>query len=135
MKIHVDENENVKVENILKGSLDLIPSLSPSVKIQIIGGKVCLRCKGETLLGIFVFKSFLTSLCNVLPYFLRYSFLPIVWIFTESEGNRIKLRLPFKLFSTLLQNKNQPDVVDQATNQKGEKFVMSYVPYILPAQK
>ena len=30
-----------KVEKILKGSLDSIPSLSPSVKIQIIGGKVC----------------------------------------------------------------------------------------------
>ena len=40
-----------KVEKILKGSLDLIPS--PSVKIQIMGGKVCLRCKGKTLLGIF----------------------------------------------------------------------------------
>jgi len=39
-----------KVEKILKGSLDLIPS--PSVKIQIIGGKVCLRCKGKTLLGV-----------------------------------------------------------------------------------
>ena len=32
-----------KVENILKGSLDLIPSPSPSVKIQIMGGKVCMR--------------------------------------------------------------------------------------------
>ena len=32
-----------KVENILKGSLDLIPSPSPSVKIQIMTGKVCLR--------------------------------------------------------------------------------------------
>ena len=41
-----------KVEKILKGSLDLILSPSPSVKIQIIGGKVCLRCKGKTLLGI-----------------------------------------------------------------------------------
>ena len=30
------------VENILKGSLDLIQSPSPSVKIQIKGGKVCL---------------------------------------------------------------------------------------------
>ena len=39
-----------KVGNCLKGSLDLIPS--PSVKIQIICGKVCLRCKGKTLLGI-----------------------------------------------------------------------------------
>jgi hypothetical protein len=40
----------VKVEKILKGSLDLIPS--PSVKIQIIGGKVCLRCKDKTLLAV-----------------------------------------------------------------------------------
>ena len=32
-----------KVDKILKGSLDLIPSPSPSVKIQIIGGKVYLR--------------------------------------------------------------------------------------------
>jgi hypothetical protein len=31
---------NFKVEKVLKGSLDLIPSPSPSVKIQIIGGKV-----------------------------------------------------------------------------------------------
>ena len=30
-----------KVEKILKGSLNSIPSPSPSVKIQIIGGKVC----------------------------------------------------------------------------------------------
>jgi len=30
-----------KVEKILKGSLDSIPSPSPSVKIQIMGGKVC----------------------------------------------------------------------------------------------
>jgi len=36
-----------KVENILKGSLDSIPSPSSSVKIQIMGGKVCLRCKGK----------------------------------------------------------------------------------------
>ena len=40
-----------KVEKILKGSLDLIPSPSPSVKIQIMGGKVCLRSKGKSLLG------------------------------------------------------------------------------------
>ena len=43
---------NFKVENILKGSLDSIPSPSPSVKIQIMGGKVFLRCKGKTLLGV-----------------------------------------------------------------------------------
>ena len=41
----------LKVEKILKGSLDSIPSPSTSVKIQIMGGKVCLRCKGKTLLG------------------------------------------------------------------------------------
>ena len=29
-----------KIETILKGSLDSIPSPSPSVKIQIMGGKV-----------------------------------------------------------------------------------------------
>ena len=34
----------VKVENNLKGSLDLFPSPSPSVKIQIMGRKVCLKC-------------------------------------------------------------------------------------------
>ena len=50
-----------KVEKILKGSLDSIPFPSSSVKTQIMGGKVCLRFKGKTLLGIanklFVFKS------------------------------------------------------------------------------
>ena len=61
-----------KVEKILKGSLDSIPSPSPSVKIQIMGGKVCLRCKGKTLLGVvnklLKTKSLLTSPSNVLPY-------------------------------------------------------------------
>ena len=42
-------NIKVKVEKILKGSLD---SPSPSVKIQIMGGKVCLMCEGKTLLGV-----------------------------------------------------------------------------------
>ena len=37
-----------KVEKILKDSLDLTPSPSPSVKIQIMCGKVGLRCKGKT---------------------------------------------------------------------------------------
>ena len=57
-----------KEENVLKGNLDLIPSLSPSVKIQIMGRKVCLSCKGKTLLGIvnklLKTKSLLTSLSN-----------------------------------------------------------------------
>ena len=41
-----------KVEKILKGSLDSILSPSPSVKIQIMGGKICFSCKAETLLGV-----------------------------------------------------------------------------------
>ena len=39
----------IEVVEILKSSLDSIPSPSPSVKIQIIGRKKCLRCKGKTL--------------------------------------------------------------------------------------
>ena len=62
-----------KVEKILKGSLDLIPSPSTSVKIQIMGGKVCLRYKGKTLLGI-VNKLFFTSPSDVLPYYLKKTF-------------------------------------------------------------
>ena len=66
-----------KVENILKGSLGSNPSTSPSVKIQILGGKVCLRCKGKTLLVVvnklLKTKSLLTSPSNVLPdYLLKY---------------------------------------------------------------
>ena len=41
-----------KVENILKGRLDSIPSPSPSVTIQIMGGKIGLRCKNKTLLDV-----------------------------------------------------------------------------------
>ena len=65
----------IKVEKILKGSLDSIPSPSPSVKIQIMGGKVCLWWKGKTLVGVvnklLRTKSFLTSPSNVLPYHLK----------------------------------------------------------------
>ena len=48
------ENEfiKVKVEKILKGCLDWIPSSSPSVKSQIMDRKACLRCKGKSLLGV-----------------------------------------------------------------------------------
>jgi hypothetical protein len=60
----------IKVEKISKGRLDSISSPSPSVKIQIMGGKVCLRHKSKTLLVIviklFVFKSLLTTSINVL---------------------------------------------------------------------
>ena len=66
--IHEDL-KSVKVEKILKGSLDSILSPSPSVKIQIMGGKVCLRCQGKTFLGIvnklLKTKSLLASPSNV----------------------------------------------------------------------
>ena len=67
-----------KVEKISKGSLDSIPSPSPSVKIQIMDGEVCLRFKGKTLLGdvnkLFVFKIWLTTPSNVLPLQLKLTF-------------------------------------------------------------
>ena len=73
---------NSKVEKILKGSLDSIPSPSPLVKIQIMGGKICLRCKGKTLLGVvnklLKTKSLLTTPSNVLPLCLKQTFLPII---------------------------------------------------------
>ena len=72
MRSSMQAMQEDKVENILKGSLDLISLSSPSVKIQIIGGKVCLRCKGKTLLDIvnklLKTKSLMTSPSNVLPY-------------------------------------------------------------------
>ena len=64
-----------KIENILKGSLVLIPSPSPSVKIQIKDRKVCLGGKDKTLLGFvnkhLKTKSLLTSPSNVLPHYLK----------------------------------------------------------------
>jgi hypothetical protein len=49
------------------------------------------------------FKSLLTTpSSNVLPLHLKQTFPPIIWIFTEREGDGIESRLPFKMFSTLL---------------------------------
>ena len=68
-----------KVNFFLNGSLDLIPS--PSVKILIMGGKVCLRCKGKTFLGVvkkflntklFEFSLKLKVMGSNLGYFLKY---------------------------------------------------------------
>jgi hypothetical protein len=56
---------------ILKDSLNSISSPSPSLKIQIMGGKVRFGCKGKTLLGVvnklLKTKSLLTTPGNVLP--------------------------------------------------------------------
>ena len=71
-----------KLKKIYQDSLDSISSLSTSVKIQIMGEKVCLRYKGTTLLGVvnklFVFKSLLTTPSNVMPLDLKRIFPPII---------------------------------------------------------
>ena len=71
----IEKSCPAEVEKILKGSQDSIPSPSLSVKIQIMGGKVCLRCKGKTLLGVvnklLKTKSLFTSPSNVLPYYFK----------------------------------------------------------------
>ena len=38
---------------------------------------------------------------NVLPFCLKQTFPPIIWIFTEGEGDEIDYLLPFKIFSNL----------------------------------
>ena len=67
---------NFKIEKIKEDSLDSISS--PSVKIQIMGRKVSLSCKGKTLLGgvnkLLKTKSLLTSPSNVLPYYPKETF-------------------------------------------------------------
>ena len=50
---------------------------------------------------LFVFKSLLTIPNNVLPLHLKQTFPPIVWTFTESEGDGIETMLPFKKNSAL----------------------------------
>ena len=79
-----------KAEKNLIGSLDLISSPSSSVKIQIMGGKICLRCKGKTLLGVvnkvLKTKSLLTSPSNVLPYYPQVKFTANNLKFTEGDG-------------------------------------------------
>ena len=50
---------------------------------------------------LFVFINLLTMPINVLPLHLKQTFPPIIWIFTEGEGDGMESRLPFKIFSTL----------------------------------
>ena len=49
----------------------------------------------------FVIKYLLTKPNNVLPLHLKQTFPPIIWTFTEDEGDGTESRLPFKIFSTL----------------------------------
>ena len=50
---------------------------------------------------LFIFKSLLTTPCNVLPLHLKQIFPPIMWIFAEVKGDEIEPRLTFKIFSSL----------------------------------
>ena len=69
---------SVKVEKILKGSLNLIPSPSPSLKIQIMGNKVCLKCIQkfvDNLQQWFVFTPQANFLANIFNFHWRWRWL------------------------------------------------------------
>ena len=51
---------------------------------------------------LFVFKSLMAMPSTVLPLHLKQTFPPIIWIFTEDEGDGIESRLCFKIFSSLI---------------------------------
>ena len=61
-------------------------------------------------------------LSNVLPLHLKQTFPPILWIFTESGGDEIKSRLPYKIYSTLLSIKYQ-DI--KTTRSKAIVYLLS----------
>ena len=67
--------------------------------IQVMGGKVYLRCKGKTLLDVvnkhLKIKSLWTMSSNVLPLHPKQYFLPVIWIFTEGEGDGIPIQTIF----------------------------------------
>ena len=91
-----------KVKKIKENSLDLIPS--PSVKIQIMGGKVCLRCKGKYWRAYshqnfenIKFVDINQQCFALLP---QVNFPAKIWIFTEGDG--IKSRLSSFTKSLLL---------------------------------
>ena len=79
------------------GTLDFIPLPLPSVKIQIIGGKVYLQNIAGWYQQTFCFQKFVPG--NVLPLHLNQTFPPVIW---KGESEWIKSRLPFIIFSTLL---------------------------------
>ena len=76
-----------KVKTIWKDSLDLIPS--PSVKIQIIGGKVF--SKGNNAKH-FCFQKFVDNTQQSFAFTTKVNnFPPIIWIFTEGDGIESRL--------------------------------------------
>ena len=74
--------------------------------------------------NLFVFKSLLTMPSNVLVLHLKQAFPPIIWIFTEGEGDGNESRLPF--LKTIFYFK------------KSETFVtkfMDFLPFLLYLKK
>ena len=82
----------VRVEKILKGSLDLIPSPSRNPEHLIFLAKLCVVNKICTKLFV------LTTPSNFLTLNLKPTFRPVIWIFTEDEGDGIESRLSSKIF-------------------------------------
>jgi hypothetical protein len=82
-----------------------------------MGGKVCLRLEGKTLLGVanklFCFQKFvgIAQQCFALLPQVKFTFLPIIQIFTEGEGDGIESRKSYQIFSTLSYHRqnNQED--------------------------
>ena len=59
---------------------------------------------------------------------LKPNFPPIIWIFTEGEGDEIESRLSSKIFLTLIVTSLQIGYAFQCTNMKIEGFRRSVVP-------
>ena len=70
-------------------------------KIKIIGGKVYLRQNIAGWCQTVTSHLFVDNAKQCLPLHLKQTLPPIIWIFTEGEGNGIESSLPFKIFSTL----------------------------------
>ena len=76
----------VKVEKILKRSMGLIPSVSMS-------------CEHLNFLFLWFFaKHCWVMSSNVLPIDLKSTCPPVIWIFTEGEGDGIESRLSSKIY-------------------------------------
>ena len=84
---------HTKVEMILKGNLDLIPF--HQWKFKLLAGKFTWGVKAKhcwALSKFFVFKILLTTTQQCFTFT---PFPPIIWIFTEGEGDGIESRLSF----------------------------------------
>ena len=63
-------------------------------KFKLLAGKFTWGNKAKNCNKPFVCKSLLTMPSNVLPLHLKHTFPPLIWIFTEGEGDGIESSLP-----------------------------------------